>query len=149
MIDFKLLKSRKEILTILNEFTECLDSLGTGILFREKMSDKFSLNAEFVVAKNKDENIGFIAYYANNQVDKTVYISMIAVSFSHRRQGVGELLLKKCIFDAIQRKMKFIKLEVKKDNLNARYFYEKNGFIVEKGATENSLYMKKTLGGLE
>lgn len=149
MIDFKLVKSRKEILTILNEFTECLDSLGTGILFREKMSYKFSLNAEFVVARNKDENIGFIAYYANNQVDKTVYISMIAVSFSHRRQGVGELLLKKCIFDAIQRKMKFIKLEVKKDNLNARYFYEKNGFIVEKGATENSLYMKKTLGGLE
>ena len=144
-MEFKVLKNPEKILTVLNEFAECLGALRQGISFRKKMADKFSLNAEFVLVKKNGENIGFIAYYANNIVEKTVYISMITVSILYRRQGIGELLLKKSISDAIQRKMKFIKLEVRKDNLNAICFYEKNGFIVEKEASENSLYMKKTL----
>lgn len=144
-MELKLLKNSKEILAVLNEFTNCLEALGQGISFRKKMADKFSLKAEFLLGKENDENIGFIAYYANNDADKTVYISMIAVSFSHRRQGVGELLLEKCISDAMKRKMQFVKLEVKKDNWKARCFYEKNGFTVEKESSKNNLYMRKIL----
>lgn len=146
MIHLKKIKNNQEILCILNKFSNCLESLKQGGSFRKNMADKFALYAEFVLAYENDDNIGFIAYYANDNIAKTVYITMIAVSPMHRNKGVGGGMLERCIADAIDKEMNIIKLEVGKDNFKAQKFYEKYGFVVDGETSENTFYMKKMIG---
>ncbi|HEX77031.1 MAG TPA: ribosomal protein S18-alanine N-acetyltransferase [Dehalococcoidia bacterium] len=56
------------------------------------------------------------------------HLSVIAVKQSHRRQGLGELLLISAIRKAMELNAKMVTLEVRVSNLGAQALYEKFGF---------------------
>lgn len=143
-LTFVEMTQENEIAEILNNFSSCLTSLRKGEDFQKKIAKKFALNANFKVALCDGEIAGFIAFYANNSVDKIAYISMIAVKEKYRKQGFGLLLLQECEKNAKVSAMKTINLEVLLENTAAIEFYKRNGFICkEKRAT--ALLMSKDI----
>ncbi|MEE9202934.1 MAG: ribosomal protein S18-alanine N-acetyltransferase [Dehalococcoidia bacterium] len=56
------------------------------------------------------------------------HITTIAVRESHRRQGLGELLLHACIELAVSLRSRVVTLEVRASNHSAQTLYEKYGF---------------------
>lgn len=56
------------------------------------------------------------------------YLSNIAVSPEHRRQGIAEALLKALLVRASARKLSFVTLEVRAGNIPAQTLYRKLGF---------------------
>lgn len=57
------------------------------------------------------------------------HIISIAVKASHRRQGLGELLLASAIDRAAERGCTYVTLEVRASNLGAQALYRKYGFL--------------------
>jgi len=57
-----------------------------------------------------------------------VHLTSIAVRETHRRQGIGELLLISIIELAVQISAQVVTLEVRRSNLGAQALYEKYGF---------------------
>ena len=57
-----------------------------------------------------------------------IHITTIAVRQSHRRKGLGELLLISAIELALEHEARFITLEVRESNSAARALYAKYGF---------------------
>lgn len=106
---------------------------------------KVDFLAKFCAAYT-DDVIGYAAMYANDLQSKTAYITLIAVRRENQKAGVGSALIAWCESTAIGRGMRQLRLEVAKDNTNARSFYERHGFCYEVGQKEGSLYMRKSLG---
>ncbi len=77
-----------------------------------------------------------IGYIETRTLYENTDIINVFVEESHRRQGIGSLLLKKVIDD---NKNKVIMLEVKEDNVSAIKLYEKFGF---KKISERKKYYK-------
>ncbi len=102
-------------------------------------------NAIVLIAVKNDMPLGYIAFYANDSVAYTAYITLLAVDNEYQNQGVGHKLIKACEYYSKKNKMKYIKLEVKKYNETAIRFYDKNGFVRLDEHNENSFYMIKTL----
>lgn len=137
----KKISNKNEIQTIM---IKCKDSFysakAKNIDFIEALSEKFCLNAEFYVALDKDEVLGFIAFYCNNIKEKISFISMIIVNSISQGKGVGTLLLKKVINICNEKSFKTIRLEVDNNNKRAIGFYEKKGFKKIKGNENSSFY---------
>ncbi len=74
---------------------------------------------------------GFIAYYANDELRKEAYLSMIIIDKFSRGEGLGKLLLESSICDLSQRGFVKYKLEVLKSNAKAYQMYKKYGFVIE------------------
>ena len=82
-------------------------------------------NSFYLVAKNKNEIVGFIGIIKN--VD-FVEILNIVVKKDFRNKGIGNKLLQKIIEVVKEIKMQEIYLEVNEKNKNAIKLYEKNNF---------------------
>ena len=118
-----------------------------SVLKREdylSLFQKVDFRADFCAAYT-DDVIGYAAMYANDLQSKTAYITLIAVRRENQKAGVGSALIAWCESTAIGRGMRQLRLEVAKDNTNARSFYERHGFCYEAGQKEGSLYMRKSL----
>lgn len=118
----------------------------------EKRISDLSLYAEklFNNSTNRiaiiDDNIaGFICFYCNDKELKTAYISQLCVGKQFRKNGVGSALIKDCTTICIKNDMRTLRLEVAKDNVIARRFYENNGLVYEKEVDDVNLYMKINL----
>lgn len=85
-------------------------------------------NAHFLVAVKNGEVLGYIGIQS---ICSECYVTNIAVKKSHRKQGVGTLLLDRAFRDAILRNDEFISLEVRKSNKEAISLYSKFGFKIE------------------
>lgn len=48
---------------------------------------------------------------------------------NHQKQGIGGMLWAKLLDTALEKKIKFVWLEVRESNINAVKFYEKKGFV--------------------
>lgn len=105
---------------------------------------KLADNAEVFVAKDKSI-LGFIAIYSNDMISKTGYITQIGVKSTAQSKGLGKKLMNISYFICKEKGMQKIKLEVRKNNLKAIKFYQKEGFEKCGDATENSIYMEKSL----
>lgn len=134
-----------EILEVLEIFSDSLNSLSAGKTVRENFAKKFLDNGIVLVLKDSDEIVGFIAFYANDLVKKISYISMIAVSPEHKRKGYGTKLIEAAVKSSREKNMKYIRLEVNKNNINAISFYKYFGFIFLSEQTENTHYMELEL----
>lgn len=72
-----------------------------------------------------DEIVGFLgAWYVADEG----HIVALGVQSDHLRRGIGELMLRATIGDAIQRRIESMTLEVRPSNVAARSLYEKYGF---------------------
>ncbi|MBE5948037.1 MAG: GNAT family N-acetyltransferase [Lachnospiraceae bacterium] len=126
----------------------CDEAFLESIIKRKDYQNLFSkINkfAEFIVAYYRGELVGFSAMYANDKIDKTAYITLIAVRTEFQGIHIGEALIKKCEEIALKKEMVAIKLEVNKSNTRAISFYRKNGFDKLEDDTQTSFYMLKKL----
>lgn len=60
---------------------------------------------------------------------RSLMVDQMAVSGTHRRRGIGALLINRIRAEAAQRGAQRIELQVYTDNDNARRFYEAHGFV--------------------
>lgn len=73
--------------------------------------------------------IGLCACYLNNFSEQIAYISHLAIDVNFRRLGAGGMLLKMVVNACTKYGFNSIRLEVYKDNFDARSFYLKSGFV--------------------
>ena len=122
----------------------CDASFPSGICKRDnydEIFDKIDKYAEFFVACSEGDVCGYAAMYNNNLVTKAAYITMIAVRDVYQGKQIGSRLMEVCIDSAVKMGMRTIRLEVSKSNLKAAAFYQKTGFVYEKGSLEDRVFM--------
>lgn len=77
----------------------------------------------------EDERGRAIGYIGLMYVLDEGYISNIAVSPEHRRQGIADMLLNDLMTRAQEKKLSFLTLEVRQSNMPAQNLYKKHGYI--------------------
>ena len=103
----------------------------------------------FVVLEDEGRIVAFVA--AVESEENVVRVLMLAVSPEYRRRSFGSLLMKELHARCIAAGAHTVKLEVRKSNAAAVYFYERLGYAVF-GEMENfylngegAYLMRKTL----
>lgn len=110
----------------------------------KELSQKFSKFAQVVSAKYESEIVGFIAFYNNDRINYSGFLSMLIVKNQFQGYGVGSMLLELCIEQCKKGGMTTLRLEVNRENARAIHLYEKIGFKeVEK--SEDSIFLEKKL----
>lgn len=98
-----------------------------------------------VFTVREDKNIvGINIVYFNDNIKKRGWITYIYVNETHRKLGIGGLLLRKAVDYAHEHNFTSIALEVRKNNEIAMHLYTRNGFAIYQEA-ENSYYMEKSI----
>jgi ribosomal-protein-alanine N-acetyltransferase len=87
--------------------------------------NKEHLSSDQGIAQNKHNILGYASIWL--MVDEA-HLTSIAVRGTHRRRGVGELLLISIVNLATQLNAQMVTLEVRASNLEAQALYEKYGF---------------------
>jgi ribosomal protein S18 acetylase RimI-like enzyme len=139
------INSKNEIIRLLRDF-DCVfePSISSRIKDLDNYADKLQKNALVYAAKD-DNNIGFVAFYANDEDSKTAYLIFIGVLPAAQKRGVGKNMLKICKDTAKQNGMSYLKLEVRSNNFHAIDFYKSDGFRFCGEASADSIYMTKKL----
>lgn len=91
---------------------------------------KIMNQAELLIHYENNKVVGFIFYYCNDNKTKTSYITLIGIDPSVRGKGVSRALLNYVLNITKARGFSNCLLEVRKENLIALKFYQKNGFCV-------------------
>ena len=92
----------------------------TKEMFRQEVRGVFGSRA--VVATVGDEVIGYrIAWF----IDQEVHLVNIAVARRRQGEGIGTLLLKQLIEEAVEEGTELITLEVRESNARAQAFYRR------------------------
>ena len=144
---FKILtiNSEDEILRVLNS---CADSFFDQSFNNEnsikQLAYKFSNWAEFVSVELDDEICGFAAFYANDNITFTGYLSMVIVKEKFQGCGIGKFLINEFLIKSKEKGMKKVRLEVNLDNEKAIMIYQKNGFAIS-GFNDSTMYMERLL----
>ena len=74
------------------------------------------------------EIIGYVAYYANDEIKKIAFITLLAVRPEYQRNSIGYSLIDQVENHCHDLGMNYIELEVNKSNKKALSFYLKNGY---------------------
>lgn len=83
-------------------------------------------NSRFLVAKLRGEVVGHIGLWL---IGTEAHIATFAVDKAHRRQGIGEALLRASLLRAIDEGVTRATLEVRASNIAAQNLYRKFGFV--------------------
>ena len=103
----------------------------------EEYCKKLIAKAIILIISIDNKDLGLIAFYANDQISKTVYISSIGLAKEIQNQGLGKKLLEKAIIKAKKNKMRKIQLEVNINNNDGLNFYINNNFKKIKQIKDN------------
>ena len=106
----------------------------------QSLAKKYAQNATVFVAYVNEEPKGLCAFYANDNVTKIAFLSMIVVAKGEQGKGIGKELICRMIKHCISNGMTQLKLEVANTNYSAIRFYEKQGFAVEKELKDTIIY---------
>lgn len=87
---------------------------------------------------------GFLAYYANDHVNKIAFLSMVVISPAVRKMGYGRRLVDFFIADLILKGFKKCLTEVREDNIKAQNICKRVGFSCV-GRNDKYLVMEKIL----
>lgn len=99
----------------------------TGLLSRIwGLFDKGNPSEQGVTAGLNHNVLGYAAMWL--MVDEA-HLTSIAVRESHRRRGIGEMLLTSIIDLALELNAQIVTLEVRESNMAAQALYQKYGFI--------------------
>ncbi len=93
------------------------------------LEESFAAGTRFFTAVSSDGRV--IGYIGISTILDEGYITNIAVTKSHRKTGVGTLLIKRIFAFARKQGLAFVSLEVRASNQNAISLYEKHGFCRE------------------
>ena len=135
--------TEEETLQLLKHFDDSSDVPLHQSLDFVSYSEKLSLCAHFLLAINDGKYMGFIAYYLNAE-GNFVYIPQIVVHKDGRHMGIGHMMMA-ALQEMCFGKYEKVLLEVLNTNLNARKFYEREGFIEEEKHGERLLLSKSLI----
>lgn len=90
-----------------------------------------------------DKIVAMVAAYLNNP--PLCYISHVSVLDGYKRKGLFGIMYALLEREAEHENCKYVRLEVKENNVPAIAAYEKNGFEKICKASEDSVYMRKLL----
>lgn len=109
----------------------------------DSFSNKIYKNGICIIGE-KDGVCAVIAFYANDEISKTAFITSVLVSSSERGQGIGTVLVQNAENYCKKKYYKKMRLEVDSENKAAISLYKKLGYSIyeERG---KSLYMEKEL----
>lgn len=102
---------------------------------REQLASQLPGDTHIFLAA-EDENGAAIGYIGLMYVLDEGYISNVAVSPEHRRQGIADMLLDELKARAQAKKLSFLTLEVRQSNTPAQQLYKKHGYT-EVGLRKN------------
>ena len=91
---------------------------------------KLGSGAEIAAHSEGGRCRGAVAFYCNDAVGKTAFISLIVVDPRDRNRGLGEMLVGYVMATARKRGFAACRLEVQRDNGPARALYASRGFTV-------------------
>lgn len=91
------------------------------------------------------EIAGLICFYDNNVNSQIIYITQISIARSLQGKNLGNQMIEFVENIGKRNNMRFIRLEVKKDNIYAIKFYKKCGFTIDKHESKKSYFMSKTI----
>lgn len=91
-------------------------------------AEKLTQNAEVFLATCDGEDVGECAIYMNTA--DTAFLTSIGVLIDYRNMHIASALLEKVICLAREKKIIFINLKVKEENISAIKLYSKNGFAI-------------------
>ncbi|WIV12035.1 GNAT family N-acetyltransferase [Proteiniborus sp. MB09-C3] len=135
-----------EIRKIVHNFDKVFDPpLSERVIDLNTYAEKLYKNAIVFAAIEKNDFIGFIAFYANDKDNNVAYLTQIGVKDKSQNRDVGKSLLDLCIKTSETNNMKAIKLEVFNQNVIAIEFYKKYGFYFCGKSSSKSIYMMKKL----
>ena len=140
-IDIDSRLSNEQVYSLLLDFDEAFDPALHTEVDLLKYSQKLSSNAYFILAKDEEQIIGFIAYYINIERNYC-YIPLLAISKHMRGIGLGQALIK-----ALESQLNYIIPEIylevnKTNNIALRLYLKENFNIVEDRGIK--LLLKKT-----
>ncbi len=139
--EIKQICSGEEILDILCAFSSSLTSLSSGRVDRKEMAAKLERYGVVLELRDREQRVGFAAFYCNDMQSRRGFLTLIAVSPERKRRGYGKMLLDAVKTRAGAEGMTELALEVRKDNVQAISFYRKNGFDFLTKETEHSCFM--------
>jgi len=107
---------------------------------------KIKTNAVTFEAWQKEQLVGLIAAYFNDEAKRTGYITNVSTVKNYEGAGIGTQLMKNCIDHAIKNNYFEIVLEVNAASTPAIKLYNKFGFVKtseENGSMRMKLNLKK------
>lgn len=133
--------------TVLQTFLPCFPSVQLlSPTENDLLCSKLIEHGIVLCLKQDDTIVGFAAFYANNQVTGSAFLSLIAVSPDYRHQGLGRELVNAVCRVSSASGMQRLELQVRADNHAALRFYHSLGFeVVEKSTEVNKKTMEKRL----
>jgi ribosomal protein S18 acetylase RimI-like enzyme len=112
------------------------------VISTEKYQTKIYNSAWIITIRSIDDDVlGFIAFYANDRVNKFAYISVIAISSKWHRLGLGKLLISIAVSISRMNGMTTLGVGVYKENENACSFYKTLGFNRDNNKEINNDYI--------
>lgn len=125
--------------------TSFVSSLSKKVDLRQ-YAVKIKANAVTFEAWDKEQLVGLIAAYFNDEEKRTGYITNVSTVKNYEGAGVGTRLMKNCIGHAIKNNYFEIALEVNAESTQAIKLYDKFGFVKtseENGTMRMKLNLKK------
>lgn len=95
------------------------------------LSKKYSDSAIVLGAVINGVVKGLSAFYCNDVNNHRAFLSIIVVDKSIQGNGIGRCLLEETKIICRRKEMRFLLLNVNKNNLSAIKFYQNNGFYVD------------------
>lgn len=124
MSEYKIVKGCEKHIEALEELEKtCFSMPWTRQQLLSQLPDE---NHDFLVLECDNEAIGYVGMM---YVLDEGYISNVAVSPLHRRQGLADRLVTEILKSAEEKELSFVTLEVRQSNYPAISLYEKQGFI--------------------
>jgi len=90
--------------------------------------DKLINSASIITIMAQDALLGFLAYYANDNVSKIGFISMLIIDPSTKRMGYGRRLVEFAVKDLMLKGFKKCRTEVNANNIKAINICKRLGF---------------------
>lgn len=143
MTEYVKISDKVKLLNYLQDFEICFPHLKEKVDLREYAA-KLAQNAENYILLLEEKPIGITCFYANNAINSCGYITLIGIMPNTQKGGFGKALINFTFSKMLEKGMKFAKLEVDKDNINAQGFYAHLGFEPEREC-ENSIYLVKKI----
>lgn len=143
--EFVILVNREKIRELIYKFDKVfINSVTQNDNFLNTL-DKIVNHGIVLCAIQKEQIVGYCAFYMNDFESNTIYISLLAVDDNWQGKHIGTNII-----DYIKKLGRIngfekIRLEVKNNNNKGIKFYRNNNFNVEGEASEDSNYMELLL----
>lgn len=111
----------------------------------QKIISRAIFYAAFEKLRGKYQDVGYVAFYANDLDNQCAYISHIGVCREMQGKQIGSKLMEICLKEAELCGMRKIRLEVLKTNTKAISFYEKWRFEYESENKGDTCYLYRYL----